>query len=122
MEESMKFALALMFVIPQVYATEPPAVTVSAPDLFCTIEGFSSRKVKDAFKKCESLKDKAQTKVKSLEECKTRATDKAKNCLKVDTSTDQIVVKGKFVEKFSVSSKSTTFNCELDNKGGQSCP
>lgn len=118
----MKLALIMFLVLPSAFAADPPEVTVSTPDLLCKVSGFDSRKGKDVFKKCDSLKESNESKVKSLEECKARATDKAKQCLKMVKSADQILVKGKFTEKFSVSSKSTAFVCELDSKGGQSCP
>ncbi len=113
----------LLWIACFVCAAQAQEVTVSAPDLFCKVEQFSSRKVKsNPFKRCDSLKDSANVKVKSLEDCKARATGKAGDCLKLVTSTEQILVKGKFTEKFSVSEKSTSFTCEMDSKGGQSCP
>jgi hypothetical protein len=94
------------------------------PDTFCKIETFAAQKGKAPsgnYKKCDSLKDKAEVQVKSMSECKQRALTKGEECLKAAGSED-LGVTGKFIEKFSVSFNSTSFTCAVSKGAGNVCP
>jgi hypothetical protein len=94
------------------------------PDTFCKIETFAAQKGKAPsgnYKKCDSLKDKAEVQVKSMSECKQRALAKGEECLKTSASSD-LGVTGKFIEKFSVSFNSTSFTCAVSKGAGNVCP
>jgi hypothetical protein len=101
------------------------AQTISDADLFCKIELFTRGKGKPVtpeFRACESLKDPSDVKIKSYEECKHRALEKAEACLKRLKKADQVAVTGHFTQKLSVSQDSTKFTCELGTDGVSACP
>lgn len=98
-------------------------VVVSQAEQVCRVEQFVAKKAKGGAKACDSLRDTAEVKVKSMEVCKQRALDKAAECLKrLAEGAEQVSVFGKLTEKFKVSSTSTKFTCEVDKLGGSACP
>jgi len=99
-------------------------VKLVTPDLFCKIEQFALQKGKSGpspFKRCDSLKDKAESPVQSRSECKQRALSKGEECLKLSGG-DDLAVTAKFIERFAVSFNSTTFTCALSKGAGNECP
>ena len=61
------------------------------PDTFCKIETFAAQKGKAPsgnYKKCDSLKDKAEVQVKSMSECKQRALTKGEDAQTTGTTKD----------------------------------
>jgi hypothetical protein len=105
-----------------VFCHAEDAVTMSLPDTFCKVTEFTSRKDGKPFKKCDRLKDSADAKIKSMEGCKDRALEKANQCMKINADAEQITVKAKYMERFKNTSNATSFNCEVDSKGGAACP
>jgi hypothetical protein len=100
------------------------SATIVNPDTFCRVEQFSRRLGKSPtaeHDKCNSLRDNKDVPIKSMDDCRNKALAKAKECMDL-IKAPQIAVKGKFTERFQVSSKFESFTCELDSTGGSKCP
>lgn len=101
---------------------EEDEVTIEAPELLCKVDQFSLRAKKAPFKGCDGLLDARELKVATARECKDRALAKAKTCLSANAGVEQLSVRAKFTEKFSIRSVTNSFTCEMDRKGESACP